>query len=55
MFKFEITIPGTQSHLWLHIKQSYLVLLVNLVDGIDFGAKHEALEASILQQLVPGD
>jgi len=30
-------------------------LLVDLLDGLDLGAKHEALEAAVLQQLIGGD
>lgn len=41
--------------LGLHVQHSDFVLLVDLVDGFDFGAKHVSLKAAVLQQLIPGD
>lgn len=43
------------AHLWLYIQQGDLALLVDLLDGLDFGPEHVPLEAAVLQQLVPGD
>lgn len=43
------------AHLWLYIQQGDFALLVDLLDGLDFGTEHVALEAAVLQQLVPGD
>lgn len=43
------------ANLWFHIHQSDSPLLVDLLDGLDFGAKHISLKASVLQQLIPRD
>lgn len=44
-----------QTDLRFHIQQSDFVLLVDLVDGLGFGAEHVSLETAILQQLIRRD
>lgn len=41
--------------LWLDIQHSDFALLVDLLDGLNFGTEHISLEAAVLQQLVSGD
>lgn len=43
------------ANLWFNIQQSNFFLLVDVVDGLSFGAEHISLEAAILQQLISRD
>lgn len=43
------------ANLWFHIQNSDFALLMNLLDGLNFGAKHISLETAILQQLISRD
>lgn len=43
------------ANLWFYIQQSDFALRVDLLDGLNFGAKHETLEAAILKQLISRD
>ena len=43
------------THLWLNVKDGDLVLLMNLMHGFKLGAKHVALVAAELQELVGRD
>lgn len=37
------------ANLWFYIQQSDFALLVDLLDGLDFGAEHVSLEAAVFQ------
>ena len=42
-------------NLGLYVQQGDAALLVDLLDGLDLSAEHEALEAAVLQELIGGD
>lgn len=37
------------ANLWFYIQQSDFALLVDLLDGLDFGAEHVSLEAAVFK------
>lgn len=43
------------ANLWFYIQQSDFALVVDLLDGLNFGTEHIPLEAAVLQQLIPRD
>lgn len=43
------------TNLWFYIQQSDFALLVDLLDGLDFGTEHISLEAAVLQELISRD
>lgn len=43
------------ANLWFNIQQSDFALLMDLLDGLNFGTKHISLEAAILQEFIPRD
>ena len=43
------------TNLWFYIQHSDFALIVDLLDGLDFGTEHVSLEAAVLQELVSGD
>lgn len=42
-------------YLRFDVQQCNLVLLMDLLNGLDLGAEHAALKTSVLQELVPHD
>lgn len=43
------------ANLRFHIQNSDFALLMDLLDGLNFGAKHISLETAVLQQLISRD
>lgn len=37
------------ANLWLHVQHGDFALLVDLLDGLNFGTEHISLEAAVLQ------
>lgn len=52
---YEASWHHRNSNLWFHIQQGDFSLLVDLLNGLNFGAKHVPLEAAVLQQLISRD
>lgn len=44
-----------KTNLWLYIQHRNLALLMDLLNGLNFGTKHTSLETAILQEFIPRD
>lgn len=47
--QLKVRLPDANAYLWFYIQQSDFALLMDLLDGLNFGTKHISLEATILK------